>query len=574
VESQAEPIAAEGHGAAAYRSLDELLRYWAFKRPRALALAGPEAAPAAGSGGGARRFTFAAAEEAVNRLSAFFLSRGLRPGDIVATQLPNTVELVLVTLAAMRAGLTPSPMSLVWRKAELLQAFARAPVKAAIACGCFHGFDHADAMRRASLAHAERTGAEPTPMFTLGGDAGEWTQPLDGELFAGSDGADDAAPPQESSCPEDSLRPERFEQEHPGMLSWGFDRETGPMAILRSRRELVASGLGTAVELELAESDLLLNPYSVSSLTGLACAVAPWLITGASLVLQAPCDGEGLMGRILEQGATVAVTPAALLADMAGRMNGGSLTRVVCVLPSPHCPAPAGPPFADVSLFTARNLREFAVVVDRFVESEDGASVALGAAGSPAPGAGGVPLLETRVRSRGQREPNGAAEGQPVQSSPALSGELCVRGPSAPQKQNLPTAVRFKCDGDGFVNTGISCMVAERETGKLLICLPEPDVAYHGGVLVDVPELDRIYAEFPDFLDAAAFTIDDPVMGERIFAAVVPLPGAAPAEPEFRAYLASLELSPVKIPEKLVVVSLIPRDGQGRVLRTEILSRI
>jgi mycobactin salicyl-AMP ligase len=107
-----------------------------------------------------------------------------------------------------------------------------------------------------------------------------------------------------------------------------------------------------------------------------------------------------------------------------------------------------------------------------------------------------------------------------------------------------------------------------------LICLPEPDLAYHGGVLIDIRELDRIYGDFPDFLDAAAFTIDDPVMGERIFAAVVPLPGAAPGEPEFRAYLESLEISPVKFPEKLVVVSVIPRDAQGRVLRGDILSQL
>jgi acyl-CoA synthetase (AMP-forming)/AMP-acid ligase II len=93
-------------------------------------------------------------------------------------------------------------------------------------------------------------------------------------------------------------------------------------------------------------------------------------------------------------------------------------------------------------------------------------------------------------------------------------------------------------------------------------------------MLIDIRELDRIYGDFPDFLDVAAFTIDDPIMGERIFAAAAPPPGAAAGEPEFRAYLESLEISPVKIPEKLVVVSVIPRDAQGCVLRADILSQL
>ena len=42
-----------------------------------------------------------------------------------------------------------------------------------------------------------------------------------------------------------------------------------------------------------------------------------------------------------------------------------------------------------------------------------------------------------------------------------------------------------------------------------------------------------MYASYPEFLDAAAFAIDDPVMGDRIFAAVVPRPDQSPSLDSF-----------------------------------------
>lgn len=558
VECQAEPILAEPiatgrQNVAVYRSLDELLGYWALKRPHALALDNSETG--AGMIGG-RSFTFASAEMAVRRLCAQFLAEGLRPGDVVALQLPNTVELALSLLAAMRAGLVASPVSLVWRKTELLRAFARAPVKAVVTCGAFRQFDYAAAMVKTLAAQTERTGDQPALLFGFGAAGADGVLSLDGALDAVAGAAPDEA---------DGLLAagEELRREHPALLSWGFDREFGPIVIPRSRRQLVAAGLIPALELELNETDRILTPYSASSLTGLAGAVAPWLITGASLLLHAPYDHETFMGQIREQGVTVAVAPAPVLTDLAGRgetfaAGRGALSRVLWVLPSPHSPIPAKPPFSGVSMFTVRNLREYALVVRRWSEGEgrEGAgngAIALGAASAAAPGADGAPLLETRVRTK------------------ALC-ELCVGGASAPWDDERFTRGRLRREPDGFINTGIPCVVDE--PGRSLRCLPEFDVAYHGGVLIDIRELDRIYGDFPDFLDVAAFTIDDPIMGERIFAAAAPPPGTAAGEPEFRAYLESLEISPVKIPEKLVVVSIIPRDAQGRVLRADILSQL
>src|SRR5262249_46378362 len=48
--------------------------------------------------------------DAASRLVAFFLSRGLRPGDVVSFQLPNWIEAAVIALAARRCGLVLNPV--------------------------------------------------------------------------------------------------------------------------------------------------------------------------------------------------------------------------------------------------------------------------------------------------------------------------------------------------------------------------------------------------------------------------------------------------------------------------------
>jgi non-ribosomal peptide synthetase component E (peptide arylation enzyme) len=66
----------------------------------------------------------------------------------------------------------------------------------------------------------------------------------------------------------------------------------------------------------------------------------------------------------------------------------------------------------------------------------------------------------------------------------------------------------------------------------------------------------------------------DPIMGDRIFAAVVPEADEPVSLEALHAYLHGLDVAPYKFPDQIVVVRDIPRDGNDRVLRDQILSRI
>jgi mycobactin salicyl-AMP ligase len=91
---------------------------------------------------------------------------------------------------------------------------------------------------------------------------------------------------------------------------------------------------------------------------------------------------------------------------------------------------------------------------------------------------------------------------------------------------------------------------------------------YHGS------ELDGLYQAFPGFLDAACFALPDPLLGDRIFAAVSPKPGEPVSLDEFISFLEGRRVAPYKFPGRLLMVRQIPRDAQGRILREEILKQV
>ena len=67
-----------------------------------------------------RRLTWAELDAEVAHLAAVLLGLGLRRGDVLGVQLPNTVELVEVYLAAWATGIVVSPLPMQYREREVL----------------------------------------------------------------------------------------------------------------------------------------------------------------------------------------------------------------------------------------------------------------------------------------------------------------------------------------------------------------------------------------------------------------------------------------------------------------------
>lgn len=525
IESKAEsgPLTAEG-----------LLRRRARQKPEAVALIDPRNREALGLGR-PRSLSYGEADGAVDALSAYFIDIGLAPGDRIAVQLPNLVEHALVLLAALRAGLTVVALPMLWRGAEIAKVCEDAAPLALIGVASCDGKARAEELCRIAAR-------ELAVRFVLGVGDGlpDGVAPLDEVIETGRRGMH--APTSRAGS-------------EPALVTFTARAGEPLLPVSRTEDELLAQGAMTVMALGLDRGDVILNPYPLTGQAGLSLGLAPWLIAGAALVLHQPFDYAAFVSQVLDTGATVTALPAPIRAELArdGVLQRPQcrLRRLGCVWSAVHLAASAPSPAAALaSYFDLYPLGDVASLVLRRGLRADPSELPLGPVHLGDNGDGAI-FVETKL-------------------GPLSDGrsELLLRGPVVSHGQADGPLAR---DVDGFVATGLHASAAGGSSMRLA---PNPELIQQGGIAVAASELDALYQSFPGFLDAACFTVPDPIVGDRIFAAVVPRPDAAVSLEALQAFLSSCEVAPYKLPDRLIERREIPRDGQGRVLREEILSRV
>ena len=91
---------------------------------------------------GAAQTSFAALAAAAGRLAGGLAARGVRAGDVVAFQLPNWTETLVVFLAAARLGAVANPVLPIYRRRELGFILAEAGSRVLFIPGRYRDCDH------------------------------------------------------------------------------------------------------------------------------------------------------------------------------------------------------------------------------------------------------------------------------------------------------------------------------------------------------------------------------------------------------------------------------------------------
>jgi len=91
---------------------------------------------------GAERTSFAMLAARAERLAGGLAARGVRPGDVVAFQLPNWTETLVVLLAAVRLGAIANPVLPIYRRRELGFILAEAGARVLFVPGRYRDCDH------------------------------------------------------------------------------------------------------------------------------------------------------------------------------------------------------------------------------------------------------------------------------------------------------------------------------------------------------------------------------------------------------------------------------------------------
>jgi hypothetical protein len=428
-----------------------------------------------------KRLTYAEADRVVAAIAARLKEIGLKTDALVALQLPNTVESVLVLLAALRAGMIVALLPLLWRQAEAAQALSRVGARALITCRRIGPVDHGElAMHIAAETFTIRF------LCAFGED------PLDGVVSL--DGVFDAAgssdtPVERIGNPADHVAVVTFDTSPDGLV---------PVA--RSHAELVAGGFAIAREGRIARDTTLLGSLATSSFAGLAAIIVPWLLGGGTLALHQPFDAAAFADQC-DGRCELVVVPGALVprlaeAGLVGGRRGPKTVLAVWRAPERWAGSPAWPS-READLVDVLAFGEIGVVAARRASDGKAASIKPGPIGAPR-GQGEAPVLVDLARS-----PAGTV---------ALRGAMVPHYPFPPGVERSG-APRLKVGEDGFVDTGYACRV-DRATGALSIDAPPGGIVSVGGYRFVLKELQDFVVNAVDGSTLAA--LPDGLAGHRL----------------------------------------------------------
>jgi len=541
-------------------TLDDLLQRNRRQHGQRMALVDPPNRPAL-DGQLPRRLTWSQLGDAVDVLAAALLDLDLAKGDIITYQLPNTVDAVLVALAAARIGLIISPVVMPYRQHELDYVLGLVEPAAFITLAEFGGHGHAG-----MALTLDWRGRTPR-VLVMGGAAPPGTIDLDA--------ATAAADPQRAVayCAAHPVVPEEVYS-----IFWTSGTEARPKGVPRDHNLWTVNARMVTELADLRDGEVILCPFPLVNIASFGM-VMPWLWRCGTLVLHHPFD----LGIFLDQiGAErvnyTIVAPAILNAVLKSEalLAGSDLTSLRAVGSGS---APLSPWMIE------RFASDFSIEVCNIYGSNEGAALFSNARHVPVPedraryfprfGVPGIAwesevaaMLQTRLVDP-ETEEEIFASGRP--------GELRCRGAyifGGYYKQ--PELSDRAFDAQGYYRTGDLFEIAGDEA------LPRfyrfvgrcKDIIVRGGMNISPAELDDLLAGHPLLAEAAVVGIPDARLGECVCVAIVPRTEQVPTLAAINDWLRQRQVAVFKLPERLAVIDALPRNPMNKVQRPQLRERV
>ncbi|MCM2312394.1 MAG: acyl--CoA ligase [Steroidobacteraceae bacterium] len=508
--------------------------------------------------GAPRRLAFAELDSAVSAMAAQLVRLGLRPGDVVLAQLPNTWECVALYLAAARLGVVLSPVAMQYRRHELGQIAALLEPRAVVTCRAFKEFDHAALAADLASEHGAHL------------------------LVMASDGAGDASPPALATGPASDADVAAVvavaapSADDVFTICWTSGTEGAPKGVPRSHNQWLAISHAHFEAARIAPGDKLLNPFPMINMAAIGGCFLSWLHAAGTLLLHHPFDPQVYLQQIAVERPQYAIAPPAVLNLLI--RDEALLAKVD--LSSLRCIGSGSAPLAPAMIAGFRE--RLGIEVVNLFGSNEGVSLVSGPDEIPDPerraryfprfGRSDVPWPHRVSQSMETRIVDPETGGEILE--PGRPGELHVRGATVFDGYfKAPEMTQQAFTPDGFFRTGDLFEIAADEQGPRYYRFAgrHKQIIVRGGMKISPEELDEILAACPGLVEGAVVGYPDEVMGERICAVVVPKPGVEFTVEQLAAHFESRGAAVFKRPERVRVVTQLPRNPVGKVARAELL---
>lgn len=455
---------------------------------------------------------------------------GLRPGDVVAFQLPNWVEGAVINLAACRIGLICNPLVPIYRDAELAFMLNASESKVVFIPTTFRSFDFMemyDRMRRGLMHHptivtvrgTQRGGIHYESLIEAGlGRSIEW--PL--------------------------VTPESVK-----LLLYTSGTTGHPKGVLHSHDTLARAIRVSVAHWGVNPGDVILMPSPITHATGYANALELPFLHRTRTVLMDRWDARQAVELIDKYSVTATVGATPFLKELtaaaaAAKSELKSLRVFACGGASvpPEVISDANRKFANQPAFRVYGSSEapYTTLGQSATQTADAAAFTDGCV---------VDYEVKIVDDVGNDQPAGVA------------GEIIVRGPSL-FLGYADVADNHDCfTAEGYFRTGDIGMMSPESW--ITITGRKKDLIIRGGENISAKEIEDALHGYPPIMETAVVSMPHDRLGEGVFAFVIARDGQEPTFDGVLEYLKDSGLSRHKYPERLAILKDFPRTASGKI---------
>lgn len=483
-----------------------------------------------------RGFTYRDFSCASRKFANALLQLGLAKGDIVAIQLPSSIEFLIAYFGVTRMGGTLATMHMPYEDHELRPLLEFAGAKGVICAPADQKRDRPEVMDglRQALPDLEHV------IVARGSVDGAQFRRM-GDMIAAGTLDEIADPPTAGDA---------------ALLCFTSGTTSAPKAVMHASETLLADARAYTRTINGAQDDHSMIAPPFSHIFGLEC-VNNSLCVGGSVVMLDQFTPAAFADMLEQQRPTIVYgAPAHLAATLrAGELDGRDLSSVRQVILGGALCAPAVAREFEAHLPNGRIGILFGMTESLLVTQTDyDASPAErhGTVGRPVPG------IEVRIV-----DTDGTVLG------PGVEGELQLRGFTIMSGYVNNDAANAKAfSDDGWFTCGDTAMWDAH--GNVMITGRSIDVINRGGVKINPSDIEAAISEHPDVVQVALIPMPDDILGERICAVLSLRPGKSMTVEELSAFLADRKIGKTRRPEHVVLMDDMPMTPTKKIIKSQL----